>query len=240
MADETTVLVVDDEPAILRALTTGLRARGYRVLSASRGEIALELVVRESPDVVVLDLGLPDVDGVDVCRRLRSWTDVPIVVLSADGSDHRKVLALDEGADDYVTKPFSMPELLARIRVAVRHRPRRAAGEPAPAVLTVGDLVVDLARHRVTVGDREVELTPKEFSFLALLARNPGRVLTHRTILQEVWGPEYGTESQYLRVYASQLRKKLADDPDDPRLVTAPGVGYRLVAPSGGAGSEPT
>ena len=240
MAEDTTVLVVDDEPAILRALTMGLRARGYRVLSAARGEVALELVVRESPDVVVLDLGLPDIDGVDLCRRLRSWTDVPIVVLSADGSDQRKVLALDEGADDYVTKPFSMPELLARIRVAVRHRPRRSAGEPEPAVLTVGDLVVDLPQHRVTVAGREVELTPKEFAFLALLARHPGRVLTHRTILQEVWGPGYGTESQYLRVYASQLRKKLSDDPDDPRLVTAPGVGYRLVEPSGAAGSEPT
>ena len=232
MADATTVLVVDDEPAILRALTTGLRARGYRVVSAARGEVAIELVVREDPDVVVLDLGLPDIDGVDVCRRLRTWTDVPIVVLSADGSDHRKVLALDEGADDYVTKPFSMPELLARIRVAVRHRPHRAEGEPEPAVLSVGDLVVDLHHHRVTVAGRAVELTPKEFSFLALLARYPGRVLTHRTILQEVWGPEYGTESQYLRVYASQLRKKLHDDPDRPYLVTEPGVGYRLVDPS--------
>ena len=240
MPDPTTVLVVDDEPAILRALTTGLRARGYRVVSAARGEVALHLVVHESPDVVVLDLGLPDIDGVDVCRRLRSWTDVPIVVLSADGSDHRKVLALDEGADDYVTKPFSMPELLARIRVAVRHRPQRAEGQAEPAVLTVGDLVVDLHHHRVTIAGRDVDLTPKEFAFLTLLARYPGRVLTHRAILQEVWGPEYGTESQYLRVYASQLRKKLQDDPDHPRLVTAPGVGYRLVEPSEGIGSEPT
>lgn len=232
MAEPTTVLVVDDEPAILRALTTGLRARDYRVLAAARGELAIELVVRESPDVVVLDLGLPDIDGVEVCRRLRAWSDVPIVVLSADGSDHRKVLALDEGADDYVTKPFSMPELLARIRVAVRHRPQGTDVEPAPSVLTVGDLVVDLAHHQVTVDGRDVDLTPKEFSFLALLARHPGRVLTHRTILQEVWGPEYGTESQYLRVYASQLRKKLRDDPERPRLVTAPGVGYRLEDPS--------
>ena len=241
MAEPTaTVLVVDDEPAILRALSTGLRARGYRVLSAATGELAVELVIRDAPDVVVLDLGLPDLDGVDVCRRLRTWSDVPIVVLSADGSDHRKVLALDEGADDYVTKPFSMPELLARIRVAVRHRPRREPGGSESAVLEVGDLVVDLHHHRVTVDGRHVDLTPKEFAFLALLARHPGRVLTHRTILQEVWGPEYGTESQYLRVYASQLRKKLRDDPDHPRLVTAPGVGYRIVDPAQGSGSDPT
>ena len=238
----TTVLVVDDEPAILRAVSTGLKARGYRVLSTTKGEAAIDLVATAGPDVVVLDLGLPDVDGVDVCRRLREWSDVAIVVLSADGSDRRKVLALDEGADDYVTKPFSMPELLARIRVAVRHRSARARAHEGRdvAVFEVGDLVVDVPHHRVTVGGNAVELTPKEFAFLALLARYPGRVLTHRVILQEVWGPEYGTESQYLRVYASQLRKKLGDDADNPRLVTAPGVGYRLVDPFGASSSEPT
>jgi two-component system KDP operon response regulator KdpE len=164
---------------------------------------------------------------------------MPIVVLSAEGSESRKVLALDEGADDYVTKPFSMPELLARVRVALRNR--RTLGRDGVAVdqsvLTVGDLRVDIARHEVGIGAgpkerRHVELTPKEFAFLALLARWPGRVLTHRTILQEVWGPEYGTETQYLRVYASQLRKKLDDDPERPRLITEPGVGYRLVDPS--------
>ena len=235
-----TILVVDDEPAILRALSTGLRARGYRVVAAAKGEMALDLVARDAPDVVVLDLGLPDIDGVEICRRVREWCDIPIIVLSADGSDHRKVLALDEGADDYVTKPFSMPELLARIRVAVRHRPREGAPAPLAPVLQVGDLTIDLHRHKVTAGGREVELTPKEFAFLALLARHPGRVLTHRTILQEVWGPEYGTESQYLRVYASQLRKKLRDDPARPRLVTAPGVGYRLVEASAEIGVDPT
>ncbi|MEA2971736.1 MAG: two-component system, OmpR family, operon response regulator KdpE [Actinomycetota bacterium] len=233
-----TVLVVDDEPAILRALRAGLEARGYRVLTAVTGQQAIDLTALETPALVVLDLNLPDIDGVEVCRRIRGWTDVPIVVLSAEGSESRKVSALDEGADDFVTKPFSMPELLARIRVALRHRPSSAAGGagsgPDQAVLEVGDVRVDRARHQVTVGGRAVELTPKEFAFLALLARWPGRVLTHRTILREVWGPDYGTETQYLRVYASQLRKKLDDDPERPRLVTEPGVGYRLVEPAAG------
>jgi two-component system KDP operon response regulator KdpE len=239
MAEGELVLVVDDEPAIQRILNAGLKARGYRVIVAATGQEALDRTVMAGPDVIVLDLGLPDIDGVEVCRRIREWSEVPIVVLSAEGSDHRKVMALDEGADDYVTKPFSMPELLARVRVALRHRGRDQEEDDDEPVLRVGDLVVDLAHHRVTVGGREVELTPKEFGFLALLARHPGRVLTHRTILQEVWGPEYGTESQYLRVYASQVRKKIADDPASPRLVTAPGVGYRLVD-SEESNAEPT
>ena len=230
------ILVVDDEAAILRAVGAGLRARGYETFLARTAAEGLAEAAERTPDLLILDLGLPDMDGVEVCRRLRSWSDVPIIVLSAEGSEHRKIVALDEGADDYVTKPFSMPELLARVRVALRHRGR--AGEDGAATLSssfaVGDLVVDVARHRVAVGGRSVELTPKEFAFLALLARWPGRVLTHRMILQEVWGPEYGTETQYLRVYASQLRKKLADDPRAPRLVTEPGVGYRLVDPSEG------
>jgi len=223
----TVVLVVDDEPAIRRSVSAGLKARGYEVREAESGERAVEAVAADPPDLVILDLGLPDIDGVDVCRRIRAWSQVPIVVLSAEASDHRKVLALDEGADDYVTKPFSMPELLARVRVALRHR---LAGDVATdlAVLQVGDIAIDLARHRVTVAGSEVELTPKEFDFLAFLARWPGRVLTHRAILQEVWGPEYGHETHYLRVYASQLRKKLGEHPDRPRLVTEPGVGYRL------------
>jgi two-component system, OmpR family, KDP operon response regulator KdpE len=226
----TKVLVVDDEPALLRAVGAALRARNYEVDTATTGQAAIDAVALEAPDLVVLDLGLPDLDGIEVCRRVRQWSDVPIVVLSAEGSEDRKVLALDEGADDYVTKPFSTAELLARIRVALRHRPRAAPGDDA--VLDVGDVTVDLAHHEVTVAGRKVELTPKEFGFLALLARWPGRVLTHRTILQEVWGPEYGSETQYLRVYASQLRKKLEDDPARPRLVTEPGVGYRLVDPA--------
>jgi two-component system KDP operon response regulator KdpE len=224
----TAVLVVDDEMAILRVVGAGLRARGYEVLTAATGEAALASVAHNNPDVVVLDLGLPDIDGIEVCRRLRVWSAVPIIVLSAEGADDRKVKAFDEGADDYVTKPFSMPELVARVAVALRHRPGpdSQAGETE---LHVGDLAIDLFRHRVTVAGRTVDLTPKEFDFLTLLARWPGRVLTHRTILQEVWGPEYGTETQYLRVYASQLRRKLEDDPTRPRLVTEPGVGYRLV-----------
>ena len=226
-----TVLVVDDEPAILRALGAALKARGYQLLTAVTGEQAVEIVAVDNPDVVVLDLGLPDVDGLDVCRQIRGWSRVPIIVLSAEGADERKVAALDLGADDYVTKPFSMPELLARIRVALRHHGDDDRGEAA--ILEVGDIRVDLPHHQATVAGRPLDLTPKEFAFLAVLARYPGRVLTHRMILQEVWGPSYGTETQYLRVYASQLRKKLDDDPQRPRLVTEPGVGYRLVDPSG-------
>jgi two-component system KDP operon response regulator KdpE len=225
-----TVLLVDDEPAIVRAVGAALRTRGYRVIVADAGEPALLVAAEDEPDVIVLDLGLPDIDGIEICRRIREWSTVPIIVLSAEGTDARKVAALDAGADDYVTKPFSTPELLARVRVALRHR-RSGVGLTDQAVLTVGDLVVDAARHQISVAGRPLELTPKEFGFLALLARYPGRVLTHRMILQEVWGPEYGTETQYLRVYASQLRRKLGDDPEHPRLVTAPGVGYRLVDP---------
>jgi two-component system KDP operon response regulator KdpE len=231
----TRVLVVDDEHAILRVVGAGLKARGYDVDAAATGQAALDVAALRQPDLIVLDLGLPDIDGLDVIRRVRGWSDVPIIVLSAAGSDERKVQALDEGADDYVTKPFSMPELLARVRVALRHRSSSAgttaADEP---VLVVGDVRVDLARRAVTVGERAVSLTKKEFDFLALLARWPGRVLTHRAILQEVWGAEYGTETQYLRVYASQLRKKLGEDASDPRLVTEPGVGYRLVERASG------
>jgi two-component system KDP operon response regulator KdpE len=231
----TRVLVVDDEPALLRAVGAALKAREYDVDTVATGQEAIDAIALAPPDVVVLDLGLPDIDGIEVCRRVRQWSDVPIVVLSAEGSEQRKVLALDEGADDYVTKPFSTAELLARIRVALRHRKDGATGGDA-AVLRVGDLAVDVARHEVAVAGRKVDLTPKEFALLALLARWPGRVLTHRAILQEVWGPEYGSESQYLRVYASQLRKKLDDDPTRPRLVTEPGVGYRLVDPEAEGG----
>jgi len=225
------VLVVDDEAPILRVVSAALEARGYRVATAENAEIAIHLSATDTPAVIILDLGLPDMDGIEVCRRIRQWSETPIIVLTAEGADDRKVSALDEGADDYVTKPFSMPELLARVRVALRHH-RHPPGEASQSEVEVGDLTVDLAGHEVRLAGRVVDVTPKEFDFLALLARHPGRVLTHRTILQEVWGPEYGTESQYLRVYASQLRKKLADDPARPRLVTEPGVGYRLVDPA--------
>jgi two-component system KDP operon response regulator KdpE len=224
------VLVVDDEPGIARVLTAALAARGHRVAVAATGTDALSETAHLGPAVVILDLGLPDLDGIEVCRRLRQWTDVPVIVLTAEGAEARKIEALDAGADDYVTKPFSTPELLARVRVALRHR--RVVGVEDDAVLRVGAIEIDVPRHRVTVHGDEVDLTPKEFAFLTALARHPGRVLTHRTLLQQVWGPEYGTETQYLRVYASQLRKKLGDDPAAPHLMTEPGVGYRLVEPS--------
>ena len=228
MTEDATVLVVDDEPAIVRALSAALEARGYQAVTASTGGEALSIAATSRLDVIVLDLNLPDLDGVDVCRRIREWSRIPIIVLTVEGAEDRKVSALDEGADDYLTKPFSMPELLARVRVALRHR----EGPPTveDAVLEVGDLRVDLSRHEVRVGDERIELTPKEFDFLALLARHPGRVLTHRTILQEVWGPQYGTETNYLRVYMAQLRRKLEAEPARPRhLLTEPGAGYRLV-----------
>jgi two-component system KDP operon response regulator KdpE len=229
VGESTTVLVVDDEHAIVRALTAALEARGYEAVSARTGSEALHLAATRPVSLIVLDLNLPDLDGVEVCQRIREWSQVPIIVLTVEGADDRKVSALDEGADDYITKPFSMPELLARVRVALRHREGPTTVEDA--VFEVGDLRIDLARRDVRVGGREIELTPKEFDFLALLARFPGRVITHRMLLQEVWGPQYGTETQYLRVYASQLRKKLEDDPEAPRLITEPGVGYRLVDP---------
>jgi len=235
--DPASILVVDDEPAIIRALTAALTARRYGVVTAATGQEALDRVTHSTPTAIVLDLGLPDIDGIEVCRRVRTWSDVPIIVLTAEGSEDRKVAALDEGADDYVTKPFSMPELLARLRVALRHR--RPPGSPLDeAVHTVGDLRIDVGLRSVSIEGIAVDLTPKEFGFLLVLARHPGRVVTHRMILQEVWGPEFGTETQYLRVYASQLRKKLRDDPATPRLLTEPGVGYRLVDPETGSGQE--
>ena len=225
----TTILVVDDEPAILRTVKAGLIARGYEVETAASGREALFFLTARTPDAVLLDLALGDMDGLDVCRAVRSWSDVPIIVLSAEGSEHRKVVALDEGADDYVTKPFSMPELLARVRVALRRRADTRDGDDP--VLVCGQLRIDRSRHVVTHDGTAVELTPKEFAMLEALARHPGRVLTHRTILHEVWGPGYDTETQYLRVYASQIRKKLGPV-GGSMLVAEPGIGYRLVDPA--------
>ena len=193
--------------------------------------MAVEQVRAARPAVVVLDLGLPDLDGLAVVAAIRAESSVPIIVLTADGAEDRKVAALDAGADDYITKPFSTPELLARIRVALRYR---RTGHDDPEIMQVGDVVIDVAQHRVTAGGVVVALTPKEFDFLAVLARQPGRVITQRALLQAVWGPEYGRETEYLRVYASQLRKKLDEDPARPRLITEPGVGYRLVDNAGG------
>jgi two-component system KDP operon response regulator KdpE len=232
-----TILLVEDDRSMTRIVSAALKARGYTVVAVATGEAALASAERDNPAVVLLDLGLPDIDGLDVCRQLRSWSTVPVIVLTADEADERKVAALDEGADDYITKPFSTPELLARIRVALRHR--RAAGLIDRTVIDVGDLRIDLARRQVWVAGREVDLAPKEFSLLTLLARHAGRVLTHRAILEEVWGSEAVRETQHLRVYAGMLRKKLGDDPSRPRLITEPGVGYRLVDPDE-AGDEAT
>ena len=235
----TRVLVVDDAPALLRALRIGLEARGFDVVVAHTGAEGLSRAAQAMPHLVVLDLGLPDIDGVDVCRRLRQWTDVPVIVLSALDSEDRKVLALDSGADDYVTKPFGMQELEARLRVALRHS---AARDPsaAPATLTVGPIHIDVGARLVKVAGTAIELTAREFDLLAYLARNAGKVCTHRTILREVWGPGYGNETHYLRVYASRLRHKLGDKAG-PLLRTNPGIGYQLVderptQPPGAAG----
>ena len=225
------VLIIDDEEAILRVLGTGLRARGYEVDTATGGAAGLSRAVLDNPDVVVLDLGLPDLDGVEVCRRFRLWTEVPIVVLSAHGTEARKVEALDAGADDFVTKPFGMAELEARLRVALRHGARRAVAEEEP-VVEVGPLRLDLARRSAEMRGQPVELTAREFDLLAFLARHAGKVVTHRMVLEKVWGPDSGDETHYLRVYANRLRRKLEDDPNHPTLLrTSPGVGYQLVVP---------
>jgi two-component system KDP operon response regulator KdpE len=225
------VLVVEDDPAMATALTASLRARGYGVRATTTGAEAIATVTEDRPEVVVLDLGLPDLDGLEVCRRIREWSQVPIVVLTADGAEDRKVLALDSGADDYVTKPFSMRELMARLRVALRHGSTRVTEQSA--LLEVDDLIVNLAEHQVTLGSEPIELTPKEFDFLALLARYPGRVLTHRAILAGVWGPEGKGHVEYLRVYARSVRRKLGEEPGGVRILTEPGVGYRLVGRDG-------
>jgi len=220
------VLVVDDEPALARALAINLRAHGWQVVTAADGRSALEAAATEHPDVVVLDLGLPDLDGTEVISGLRGWTKVPIVVLSARQHGEDKVEALDLGADDYVTKPFAMNELMARLRAAVR---RGQAAAPEQLSVTVGALVIDLARKRVSRDGADVRLTPTEWSFLELLTRNLGRLVPREQILREVWGPAYEHETHYLRVYAAQLRRKLEDDPAHPRhLVTSPGLGYTL------------
>jgi two-component system KDP operon response regulator KdpE len=218
------VLVVDDERQFLRALATNLRGAGYEVETAATAEEALNVAALRPPDAVVLDLLLPDGSGTDVCRELRTWSDAPIVVVSAVGDEDEKIAALDAGADDYVTKPLATGELLARLRAVLR----RATPSNEP-VLEVGSIRLDLEKHAVTVAGAPVHLTPIEYRILRVLAQNPGKLLTHRAILREVWGPAYGEESNYLHVYVSQLRKKLEADPATPRLLlTEPGAGYRL------------
>ena len=222
----TRILVVDDEAGLARALAINLRAHGYDVDTAADGASALATAAGRPPDLVVLDLGLPDMEGVQVVGGLRAWSSAPVVVLSARHAQGQKVAALDAGADDYVTKPFGMDELLARIRAALR---RAAPTDPQTPLVEAGSFTVDLAAHRVRTVAGEVRLTPTEWHLLEVLVRHPGRLVTQRQLLQEVWGPTYGTETNYLRVYISQLRRKLEDDPTSPRhIVTEAGVGYRF------------
>ena len=222
-------LVIDDEPQILRALRTILTARQFHVTTASRGEEGLALAAATPPDVIILDLSLPDMDGFQVCARLREWTHVPIIVLSVRDAERDKVMALDKGADDYLTKPFGSEELLARIRVALRHAAQAQGAKET--IVKAGPITIDLARHLVTRGGEEVKLTATEFKLLAYLAANADRVLTHQAILTHVWDPADIDRVEYLRVYMRNLRKKLEADPDQPEyLVTEPGVGYRFLA----------
>ena len=224
------VLVVDDEPQFLRALRTNLRGAGYVVTTATNAEEALAAAGLNPPQAVILDLLLPDGRGTDVCLRLREWSAVPIILVSAVGEEAEKIAALDAGADDYVTKPFAVGELLARLRAVLRR-----AGAPSEPVLRIGALELDLEKRSVSVRGEPLRLTPHEFDLLRVLASNEGKLLTHRTLLREVWGPAYQRESSYLHVYVSQLRRKLEEDPRRPRYVlTDPGVGYRLVNPNGG------
>jgi len=218
------VLLVDDDPQILRAVRTSLQGHGHEVLTAGNGETALDLLPDADVDLVILDLGLPGIEGHEVIRRVRAWSDVPIIVLSVREGQQDKVTAFEAGADDYVTKPFGMPELLARMR-AVR---RRAAGERRPPVLRFGELEMDLGRQLVRVGSAPLHLTPTEYRLLEAFVTNPGKLLTHRWLLQRVWGAGYASEHQYLRVFIRQLRQKLGDDPARPRfIVTESGLGYR-------------
>ena len=222
------VLVVDDEPKIRRALRTSLEAHGYEVTTVGTGEDGVLGVAEMSPDLVLLDLGLPDIDGAEVIQRIRAFSEVPIIVVSVREGQHEKVAALDAGADDFVTKPFGMEEVLARSRAALR---RRGPEDPTPAVVRFGDLTVDLPRRLVTRGDEALHLTPTEYALLEALVSNPGKLLTHGWLLRKVWGQGYGSETTYLRTYVRALRRKLGDDASAPALfLTEPGVGYRWVA----------
>ena len=223
------ILVIDDEPQILRALRTILTEKKFRVTPASRGEEGLALAAATPPDIVILDLGLPDISGIEVCARLREWTQIPIIVLSVRDSEKDKVAALDKGADDYLTKPFGIEELLARVRVALRHSAQVQSKKDT--VIRSGELEIDLAAHIVRRGAEEVKLTATEFKLLAYLASNTGRVLTHQSILANVWDPADADHIEYLRVYMRQLRKKLEADPERPQyILTEPGIGYRFIA----------
>lgn len=224
--NQSRILVVDDEPQIQRFLRPSLTAAGYEVVEAGTGAEALKAVATQAPDLVILDLGLPDMDGKEVITSLRGWSDVPIVILSARDRESEKIAALDLGADDYVEKPFGIGELTARIRTALRHRGRRDA---IPMVMEVEGLTIDPVKRLVSRDGETVHLTPKEYDLLMLLARHAGRVVTHRTLLTSVWGPAHGDDLHYLRVFIGQLRHKIERDPTEPRIVrTEPGVGYRM------------
>lgn len=225
-----TILVIEDEPPLQRFLRVTLEAQDFKVIEAATGEQGLRHASTSVPDLIILDLGLPDMDGVEVTKKLREWSAVPIIVVSARGKEQDKVVALDSGADDYLTKPFAVGELLARVRVALRHvaAANPETGEP---VFETGSLRVDLARREVSLAGQAVHLTPNEFKLLAVLIKNAGRVMTHRQLLREVWGPGSGEETHYLRVYMNQLRQKLEPEPARPRhLLTEAGVGYRLAS----------
>jgi two-component system KDP operon response regulator KdpE len=226
------ILIVDDEPQIRRFLRTSLDAHGFDVVEADGGKEAIRQAGVEKPDVIVLDLGLPDMEGLEVIKRLREWSAVPIIVLTARNREPDKIEALDGGADDYLTKPFGMGELMARIRAALRHRLQSAG---APPIFKVGDIVVDLVKRLVTRAGDEVKLSPREYDVLRMLVQNAGRVVTHQQMLREVWGPAHVQDTQYLRVYIGQLRDKLEPQPEAPRyIVTEPGVGYRIRDEDGG------
>jgi two-component system KDP operon response regulator KdpE len=230
MSNAPHILVIDDEPQILRALRTILAEKGYRVTTASRGEEGLALAATAAPDVIVLDIGLPDISGFDVCSRIREWTQIPIIVLSVHENEEDKVAILDRGADDYLIKPFGIEELLARIRVALRHH-SQVQGAPKPIIAAGDDVTIDLARHIVMRDGEEIKLTATEFSLIGYLAANSGRVLTHHAILEHVWGWGESDNVEYLRVYMMQLRKKLEADPRHPKfLITESGVGYRFLS----------
>ena len=222
------VLLVEDEPQMRTFVRLALMAHGYRVLEVETGKDALQQAAAHTPDLVLLDLGLPDMDGLDVTRGIREWSATPIIVISARGQERQKVEALDAGADDYLTKPFGSAELMARIRVALRHA-SRTMQDPLSAVVSIGALRIDLAKRLVSVGDKEIHLTPIEYKLVVTLSKHAGMVLTHKQLLDQVWGPGHGTQMQYLRVYMAQLRRKLEENPARPRyLVTEPGVGYRM------------
>jgi len=229
MSNPTHILVIDDEPQILRALKTILTAKQFRVSAASRGEEGLTLAAAGQPDLVILDMSLPDIEGIEVCKQLREWTATPIIILSVRDGEKDKVAALDAGADDYLTKPFGIEELLARIRVALRHK-SQAAGGMKSTMVRAGKVEIDLSGFTVRRDNLEVSLTATEFKLLAYLASHAGRVLTHQMILSNVWDPAEADKIEYLRVYMRQLRKKLEEDPEQPKmLVTEPGIGYRFV-----------